>query len=438
MFSEMDISVYQNPGVVKFDNFEQVKQALMAKIDVYTKTNYESETLEIITRDRDELKAVKKQINDVKKELEKAYNAPLEDVKRKLEELISIVKEPLDKLDNMVKESQKKETREEIMSYANQKASILGRYKDKILESDSFFNPRWLNISYKKKDWKKDIDEIIQNAATDINSIVETGGDKQNLMLARYYETLSMDGMADFIRNSSEETKDGVESVEDKVIGYKVLKVFGNEHQMAQLMMELELMDMDYEEIDNGMPQDMEELTVPDFDSFVAFDIEHTGSFGAAKGDAESEIVEIGAVKFVNGVIVDKFDELCNPGRKMVPKIARLTHITDDMLKDKPSVDAVIKQFRDFVGDSILIGHNINGCDIPHIQRAAKRAGFKFDNKYLDTKKLALRIKNKYKLENIKLTTISDFYGIDQKDAHRAWCDAEANAYVYLKLKNEC
>ena len=45
MFSEMDISVYQNPGVVKFDNFEQVKQALMAKIDVYTKTNYESETL---------------------------------------------------------------------------------------------------------------------------------------------------------------------------------------------------------------------------------------------------------------------------------------------------------------------------------------------------------------------------------------------------------
>ena len=204
---------------------------------------------------------------------------------------------------------------------------------------------------------------------------------------------------------------------------------------MLQLMTQMDLMGLDVEEIEDGMPKAMEELSVPNFDSFVAFDIEHTGTFGAAHGDAEAEIIEIGAVKVVNGVVVDKFDELCNPGRKIVPRIARLTHITDDMVADKPSVDEIIKQFKTFVGDSILIGHNIKGCDIPHISRAAKRAGVNFENAFLDTKPLAKKFKDACGWKNVKLTTLSEYFGIEQSEAHRAWCDAEANAYVYLKLK---
>jgi DNA polymerase III alpha subunit (gram-positive type) len=140
-------------------------------------------------------------------------------------------------------------------------------------------------------------------------------------------------------------------------------------------------------------------------------------------------------VKVVNGIVVDKFDELCNPGRKIVPRIARLTHIADSMVSDKPSVDEVIKQFKAFVGDSVLIGHNIKGCDIPHITRAARRAGVQFDNSYLDTKILAKKHKETHGWKNIKLTTLSEYFCITQTEAHRAWCDAEANAYVYLKLK---
>ena len=78
----------------------------------------------------------------------------------------------------------------------------------------------------------------------------------------------------------------------------------------------------------------MREKTDCDFDSFVAFDIEHTGTFGIDNGDAEAEIIEIGAVKVVDGNIVDRFDMLANPGRTIVPRIARLTHITDDMLSE--------------------------------------------------------------------------------------------------------
>lgn len=222
---------------------------------------------------------------------------------------------------------------------------------------------------------------------------------------------------------------------EDLVTGYKIIKVYGNERKMLQLFSEMDLLDIEYEELEDGMPKDMEELEGPVFDSFVAFDIEHTGTSGAGKGDAEAEIMEIGAVKVVNGEIVEKFDELANPGRKNVLRVARLTGISDDRLKDKLSVDEVISNFRDFADGCVLVGHNITGCDIPHIQRAAKRAGFKFENKFLDTKKLAKKFREEYGWENIKLTTLSEYFNIEQSDAHRAWCDAEANAYVYLYLK---
>lgn len=185
------------------------------------------------------------------------------------------------------------------------------------------------------------------------------------------------------------------------------------------------------------MPKAMEEVTEADFDSFVAFDIEHTGTYGIGKGDAESEITEIGAVKVVNGQIVDKFDMLANPGRKIVPIAARLTHITDEMVKDQPPVEEVIKQFKEFVGDSILIGHNCKSCDVPHITRAAKRAGVNFDNQYLDTKKLAKKFQSKNGWDKITLPYLAQYYVIPQVEVHRAWCDAEANAYVYLKLREE-
>lgn len=206
---------------------------------------------------------------------------------------------------------------------------------------------------------------------------------------------------------------------------------------MLQVMTQLDLMEIEYEELEDGMPGSMTEIKAPDFDSFIAFDIEHTGTFGYDKGDVEPEIIEIGAVKVNDGKIVEKFDELANPGRKIVPRVARLTHITDEMVADKPSVDEVIRKFREFAGDSILIGHNIKGCDIPHITRAAKRAGISFENKFLDTKGLALSLRDEKGWKDVKLTTLSSYYGIVQNEAHRAWCDAETNAYIFLKLKDE-
>ena len=45
-----------------------------------------------------------------------------------------------------------------------------------------------------------------------------------------------------------------------------------------------------------------------------------------------AEITEIGAIKVINGVVVDRVDWLCNPGRNIVPRIAQIIHITENIV----------------------------------------------------------------------------------------------------------
>ena len=350
-----------------------------------------------------------------------------------------MVDEPLKIIDELIKDNEKSAKKKEIMKYAADKAASLGTYAEKFLESKAFFNDRWLNLTYKTKDWKADIDKKVMDAADAFETIKNVGGDNAGALLGFYFRNLSLEGADEFMEFASSDVKEDVAAVKDEnaVVGYKTLKIFGTERQMLQLMSLLDISGLEYEEIEDGMPKEMEELTTPDFDSFVAFDIEHTGTYGINKGDAEAEIIEIGAVKVVDGQVVDKFDMLANPGRKIVPMISRLTHITDEMVADKPPVDEVIKAFKEFAGDSILVGHNIKSCDIPHISRAARRAGISFENAYLDTKKLAAGLKADKGWESITLPYLSEYYHVQQKEAHRAWCDAEANAHLYLELMKE-
>lgn len=427
------------PLTVSFHNYEEIKAQLESGLTYYNGCIYSLDTYDIAAENRDQLKQIKKALTDTKKEMEAAYKAPYADAEEKLNSLLAMIEEPLKAADIFLKDADKKKKEHDILSFAYQTAAKLGEHGQKIVGSPKFFKPKWLNATCTAKQWKTDIENTVAQAADDIASIQAAGGKHTPALLAQYYESLSMTSTQNFfasLKETEEQESTAPDTSSDGVVGYKILRITANEHQMLQLMSQMELMGLDVEELEDGMPRAMEETTTADFESFVAFDIEHTGTFGIASGDAEAEIIEIGAVKVVNGVITEKFDELCNPGRKIVPRIAKLTNITDEMVKDKPSVDEIIRKFKEFVGDSVLVGHNIKSCDIPHITRAAKRAGIAFENAYLDTRPLAKKHQASCGWENIKLTTLSAYFGITQNEAHRAWCDAEANAQVYLKLKN--
>ncbi|MEG0994825.1 MAG: PHP domain-containing protein, partial [Bacilli bacterium] len=91
--------------------------------------------------------------------------------------------------------------------------------------------------------------------------------------------------------------------------------------------------------------------------TYVVFDFETTG-FNAGGGDT---IIEIGAVKLKNGEIIEKYDELINPGRHIPSKITEITNITDEMVKDCGNEeDAIKKSLKgDTLARNLLIEHNL-------------------------------------------------------------------------------
>ena len=81
------------------------------------------------------------------------------------------------------------------------------------------------------------------------------------------------------------------------------------------------------------------------------------------------------------------------------------------------------------------MGHNIKASDLYYIDRAARRAGVRLENPFFDAFLYAKRWQATKGWDNVKLEYLSEWFGIRQKDAHRAWCDAEANAELCEKLK---
>lgn len=162
---------------------------------------------------------------------------------------------------------------------------------------------------------------------------------------------------------------------------------------------------------------------------FVVFDLETTG----LKKETD-KIIEIGAVKVKNGEIIDKYSAFINPGRKLSDKIVKLTGITDEMLKDKPSEEEVVPEFLDFCGSAVLVGHNV-GFDIGFIRRFGAENNIKVENTVLDTLDLARVLYGN--LKNHKLDTVCNHLGVSLLNHHRAVDDAGATAEIFLIMAKE-
>ena len=439
---DMELITRQEPGLVEFYNFEDLKTILEAELVRYQNIAYSEDDLKEAMADQKKLKDLRKAIDDKRKEIKKIYMQPYEVVEAQTKELIALIDAPLKAIGTYLdsaKEAEKEQKRQEIRAFYDREATPLGELADALFASPSFWNPKWELKSAKAKMWQDEIREKIAQAAADLSSLQSAGGEHTPALIAKYLECQDMEQVHQFRESltAAKEISTTVEAADeqDNVVGFQIMKIHGTRRQMQMLRDQMDIMGMDFEVLEDGMPGNLEELTVPDFNSFVAFDIETSGTFGAAKGDLPSEITEIGAVKVENGKIVSRFSSLCNPGRKITPIATRVTGITDAMVLSEPPVDVVIRLFAEFVGDSILVGHNIKSSDLHYITTAANRAGVAFENKFFDTYLYAKTLKEQQGWENVKLEYLSKVFGITQNEAHRAWCDAEANVGVYFKLK---
>ena len=163
-------------------------------------------------------------------------------------------------------------------------------------------------------------------------------------------------------------------------------------------------------------------------DNYVLVDIETTGL-----SLIYDDIIEIGAIKVENNKVVGEYNQLIKTDRSLPPMITELTGITDEMLATGKMPETVLEEFIGFVGDNVIIGHNIN-FDLGFLcNKCKKYLNYNLNNDYIDTLYLARKlVPNSY---NHKLGTLAKLFNISYEGAHRGLKDVEITYEVYNKVR---
>ena len=161
-------------------------------------------------------------------------------------------------------------------------------------------------------------------------------------------------------------------------------------------------------------------------DSYVVFDIETTG-FSPEK----NKIIEIGAVKVVEGKIVDRYSTFVNPQVPIPFRIEELTSIRDDMVVSAPTIDVILPDFMEFCKDCIMVAHNAD-FDMSFIKRNCELLSIPCNPTIVDTVALARVLLPQ--LNRFKLDTVAKAVGVSLDHHHRAVDDAACTAEIFVKF----
>ena len=178
------------------------------------------------------------------------------------------------------------------------------------------------------------------------------------------------------------------------------------------------LVDDDTDTIVNANDRDLDQ-------TFVVFDIETTGL-----SPHSDNLTEIGAVKVQNCEIVDSFSTFVNPKMDISYQIQELTRITNEMVKDAPSLEEALPKFLEFAKDSVLVAHNAD-FDTGFIYQKCQQLGLEYNFEKVDTLTLARIINTN--LKRFSLDKVCKEMGVVLSGHHRAVNDAQATAEVFIK-----
>ena len=166
-------------------------------------------------------------------------------------------------------------------------------------------------------------------------------------------------------------------------------------------------------------------------DDYTVVDIETTGL-----DPISCKIIEISAVKYRCNRKVDEYVTFISIDEKVPDRITKLTGITNDMFRGAPKAAEALSGFINFIGQDILIGHNI-AFDLAFLGSEYEDCfGQKLLNNYVDVLKIANE-KLPF-LESHKQIVVAKYFGIKTEGSHRALADCEICNGCYQKLKELC
>lgn len=165
--------------------------------------------------------------------------------------------------------------------------------------------------------------------------------------------------------------------------------------------------------------------------TFVVVDIETTGFHP----DKFAKITEIGAVKIVNGKMVEKFHTLIDPETKIPKDLVKKVGITDDMVKGQPKYEEVLPSFYRFIDGAVVVCHNASFDWERFLTYYFKKIGLYPTNHVLDTMKI---FKALYpKMKRVNLEKMCETLEVPLGTHHRALNDVMVTGFCFLKLQQQ-
>lgn len=211
--NEIKLLVEQNAGKIEF-NYEETKAFLQEKMSEYEGAVFTDETMDIAKRERASLRKLKTQMDDERKKVKNAWMVPYTQFETQVKELLDLVDKPVAAIDKQVKEYEDKKKQEKLETCKNIYSEEIGDMTE-ILPFERIFDSKWLNATTTLKSIREDVQNIVSNTKTQIDTIKMMNSDAVEKALEIYRDTLDMTKAVAHI-NQYEATKREVEERERK------------------------------------------------------------------------------------------------------------------------------------------------------------------------------------------------------------------------------
>lgn len=161
---------------------------------------------------------------------------------------------------------------------------------------------------------------------------------------------------------------------------------------------------------------------------WVVFDFETTGLKAGYH-----EIIEIGAIRYIDGKKCDQYHTLVNPTRELAYTITKITGINKKMLLDQPAISEVWHDFLQFIDGAVLVAHNAD-FDAAFMLATCEKLNYHVDYPIYCTLKMARTLLS---LKKRSLDALATYYSLNFSARHRSIGDAEITAEVMTRILKE-